>query len=94
MNCSLGVREKIRTALRLRLEMNIPYMSRWHEVYSAFACWLLNSFCKTQAMALGAQPQNVPETLRHISLMVDEIWHVAGDKATDVRCARSILFAC
>ena len=37
MNCSLGVREKIRTALRLRLEMNIPYMSRWHEVCSAFA---------------------------------------------------------
>ena len=36
------------------------------------------------AMALGAQPQNVPQTLKQIHAISDEVWFQAGDKAIDV----------
>eukprot|EP01112_Ceratiomyxa_fruticulosa_P009774 TRINITY_DN2563_c0_g1_i1.p1 TRINITY_DN2563_c0_g1~~TRINITY_DN2563_c0_g1_i1.p1 ORF type:complete len:309 (+),score=50.97 TRINITY_DN2563_c0_g1_i1:137-1063(+) len=36
-----------------------------------------------QAMALLAHPPNIPDSLHHLYLLVDEIWHHSGDKATD-----------
>lgn len=59
--------DKIRAALRLRLELEAPLMPQW-----------------PQAMALGAMPQNLPDTLRHIAELMDEIWHIAGDNSTDL----------
>ena len=38
----------------------------------------------SRAMALGAMPSNAPNTLHQIALMVDDIWHLAGDNSTDV----------
>jgi rpsU-divergently transcribed protein len=41
-----------------------------------------------QAMALGMQPGNVPNTLKQIHSISDEIWYQAGDKAVDVSSER------
>ena len=38
----------------------------------------------SHAMALGALPVNLPNTLKHIGELMDDIWHFAGDKSTDV----------
>jgi len=35
-------------------------------------------------MAIGALPQNLPNTLNQLAIRMDEIWHLAGDRATDV----------
>ena len=35
-------------------------------------------------MALGAQPQNVVNTMTAVHNISDEIWYQAGDKAVDV----------
>jgi ubiquinone biosynthesis protein COQ9 len=37
-----------------------------------------------QAMALGALPANLPNTLRAQAELVDEMWHLADDRSTDV----------
>ena len=37
-----------------------------------------------QAMGLMALPPNVPESLRNLGNLVDDIWYLAGDKSTDV----------
>ena len=37
-----------------------------------------------QAMALGALPQNVPSTVNNIARMIDDVWHFAGDRSTDM----------
>uniref|UniRef100_UPI00398F54A0 ubiquinone biosynthesis protein COQ9, mitochondrial n=1 Tax=Pristiophorus japonicus TaxID=55135 RepID=UPI00398F54A0 len=36
-----------------------------------------------QAMSILLLPQNIPECLRSLTSMVDEIWYYAGDKSTD-----------
>jgi rpsU-divergently transcribed protein len=38
----------------------------------------------SQAMALGALPQNVTSTLKNICDMSDDIWYIAGDESTDI----------
>jgi ubiquinone biosynthesis protein COQ9 len=63
----MTTKEKLRTAIKLRLEMLIPYMSRWPE-----------------AMALGSSPTSLPHTLQYLAQLFDDIWHIAGDRSTDV----------
>ncbi|ORY51807.1 ubiquinone biosynthesis protein COQ9 [Rhizoclosmatium globosum] len=36
------------------------------------------------ALALMAMPQNAPHSLHNLGLLVDEIWHVTGDRSTDM----------
>ncbi|POM59838.1 RpsU-divergently transcribed protein [Phytophthora palmivora] len=36
-----------------------------------------------QAMAIGALPQNAPNTAKRLAQISDEIWYFAGDKSTD-----------
>lgn len=38
----------------------------------------------SQAMGLGALPQNAPTTFNKLAKLSDEIWYFAGDKSTDV----------
>eukprot|EP01006_Ploeotia_vitrea_P041717 TRINITY_DN66564_c13_g5_i1.p1 TRINITY_DN66564_c13_g5~~TRINITY_DN66564_c13_g5_i1.p1 ORF type:complete len:339 (-),score=140.45 TRINITY_DN66564_c13_g5_i1:43-1059(-) len=59
--------DKLKTAIRIRLDMQSKYAHNWH-----------------QAMALGALPQNAGHTLHNIAEMVDEIWHVSGDRSADM----------
>jgi len=45
---------------------------------------LLLIIIQQQAIALGALPQNIPNTLKNIAALVDDIWYFAEDKSTDV----------
>lgn len=37
-----------------------------------------------QAMSILLLPQNIPDSLKHLSTMVDDIWYHAGDRSTDM----------
>ncbi|XP_043937216.1 ubiquinone biosynthesis protein COQ9, mitochondrial [Protopterus annectens] len=37
-----------------------------------------------QAMGILLLPQNIPESLKYLTSMVDDIWFYAGDKSTDI----------
>ncbi|XP_054862333.1 ubiquinone biosynthesis protein COQ9, mitochondrial isoform X2 [Amphiprion ocellaris] len=37
-----------------------------------------------QAMSILLLPHNIPDSLKHLSSMVDDIWYYAGDRSTDV----------
>ncbi|RXM31219.1 Ubiquinone biosynthesis protein COQ9, mitochondrial [Acipenser ruthenus] len=37
-----------------------------------------------QAMSILLLPHNIPESLKHLSTLVDDIWYYAGDRSTDV----------
>ncbi|XP_061361569.1 uncharacterized protein LOC133305377 [Gastrolobium bilobum] len=53
--------------IRIRLEMQAPYISTW-----------------PQALSIQAQPVNVPKSFKQRAMLVDEIWHAAGDNASDI----------
>jgi len=59
--------ERISKLVRIRLEMQAPFISKW-----------------PQALSIQAQPQNIPKSFKQRAMLVDEIWHAAGDTATDV----------
>ncbi|XP_077230864.1 ubiquinone biosynthesis COQ9-like protein [Tasmannia lanceolata] len=64
---NLGVSERITKLIRIRLEMQAPYISKW-----------------PQALSIQAQPMNVPTSFKQRAMLVDEIWHAAGDHASDI----------
>ncbi|PON54290.1 Ubiquinone biosynthesis protein COQ [Trema orientale] len=64
---SLIPSERISKLVRIRLEMQAPYVSKW-----------------PQALSIQAQPINVPTSFKQRAMLVDEIWHAAGDEASDV----------
>uniref|UniRef100_A0A673IS84 Ubiquinone biosynthesis protein n=1 Tax=Sinocyclocheilus rhinocerous TaxID=307959 RepID=A0A673IS84_9TELE len=37
-----------------------------------------------RAMSILLLPHNIPDSLKHLSTMVDDIWYYAGDRSTDV----------
>lgn len=37
-----------------------------------------------QAMSLLLLPHNIPDSLKHLSTLVDDIWYYAGDRSTDM----------
>ncbi|KAL1371737.1 hypothetical protein HN51_001967 [Arachis hypogaea] len=59
--------ECISKLIRIRLEMQAPYISTW-----------------PQALSIQAQPVNVPTSFKQRAMLVDEIWHAAGDTASDI----------
>ncbi|XP_034033036.1 ubiquinone biosynthesis protein COQ9, mitochondrial isoform X2 [Thalassophryne amazonica] len=38
----------------------------------------------SQAMSILLLPQNIPDSLKHLSNLVDDIWYYAGDRSTDI----------
>ena len=61
------LRERLKQAIQMRLEMIVPYKETW-----------------AKAIALQALPPNAPHCLWHGATLMDEIWHHAGDKSSDV----------
>ncbi|KAM7256783.1 hypothetical protein ACFE04_012524 [Oxalis oulophora] len=59
--------ERIAKLVRIRLEMQVPYISKW-----------------PQALSIQAHPTNVPTSFKQRAMLVDEIWHAAGDEASDM----------
>nr|XP_040018879.1 ubiquinone biosynthesis protein COQ9, mitochondrial [Gasterosteus aculeatus aculeatus] len=37
-----------------------------------------------QAMSILLLPHNIPESLKHLSTLVDDVWYYAGDRSTDM----------
>lgn len=59
--------ECISKLLKIRLEMQIPYIARW-----------------AQALSIQAMPNNIPTSFKQRAMLIDEIWHAAGDEASDI----------
>ncbi|XP_054476227.1 ubiquinone biosynthesis protein COQ9, mitochondrial [Anoplopoma fimbria] len=38
----------------------------------------------SQAMSILLLPHNIPDSLKHLSTLVDDIWYYAGDRSTDM----------
>ncbi|KAI5674228.1 hypothetical protein M9H77_14592 [Catharanthus roseus] len=58
---------RIAKLVRIRLEMQAPYISKW-----------------PQALSIQAQPANITTSFKQRAMLIDEIWHAAGDDSTDV----------
>ncbi|KAG8376236.1 hypothetical protein BUALT_Bualt09G0042100 [Buddleja alternifolia] len=58
--------QRVAKLVRIRLEMQAPYISKW-----------------PQALSIQAQPLNISTSFRQRAMLVDEIWHAAGDEAND-----------
>ncbi|KAL6519224.1 hypothetical protein OROGR_018544 [Orobanche gracilis] len=59
--------QQVAKLVRIRLEMQTPYIPKW-----------------PQALSIQVQPLNIPTSLKQRAMLVDEIWHAAGDVATDL----------
>lgn len=84
----------LRDAVETRLRMYAPYIESWPQVmwvgsqqtandkcfFSSIVCVCL---C-VQAMSILLLPHNIPDSLKHLSNLVDDIWYYAGDRSTDV----------
>ncbi|XP_072973578.1 uncharacterized protein [Typha angustifolia] len=64
---NLILSERLSNLIRMRLEMQTPYISKW-----------------PQALSIQAQPMNFPTSFKQRAILVDEIWHAAGDTGSDV----------
>ncbi|KAL4284718.1 hypothetical protein GQ457_16G002300 [Hibiscus cannabinus] len=59
--------QRIDRLVRIRLEMQAPYISKW-----------------PQALSIQAHPLNVSTSFKQRAMLVDEIWHAAGDASSDL----------
>nr|GMC76163.1 ubiquinone biosynthesis protein COQ9-B, mitochondrial [Ipomoea batatas]GME01835.1 ubiquinone biosynthesis protein COQ9-B, mitochondrial [Ipomoea batatas]GME10692.1 ubiquinone biosynthesis protein COQ9-B, mitochondrial [Ipomoea batatas] len=59
--------ERVAALVRIRLELQAPYISTW-----------------AQALSAQAQPANIPTSFKQRAMLVDEIWHAAGDDASNI----------
>lgn len=64
---NLILTERLSRLVRMRLEMQTPYISKW-----------------PQALSIQSQPANVSTSLKQRAILVDEIWHAAGDSGSDI----------
>uniref|UniRef100_A0A0D6R360 Ubiquinone biosynthesis protein n=1 Tax=Araucaria cunninghamii TaxID=56994 RepID=A0A0D6R360_ARACU len=64
---NMVLNDRIAKLIRIRLEMQAPYISKW-----------------PQALSVQAHPLNLPTSFKQRAILVDEIWHAAGDRSTDV----------
>eukprot|EP00252_Welwitschia_mirabilis_P014402 TRINITY_DN3164_c0_g1_i1.p1 TRINITY_DN3164_c0_g1~~TRINITY_DN3164_c0_g1_i1.p1 ORF type:complete len:295 (-),score=41.75 TRINITY_DN3164_c0_g1_i1:49-933(-) len=64
---NLVLRARLARIIRIRLEMQIPYISKW-----------------SQALSIQAYPMNLPTSFKQRAVLMDEIWHSAGDRSTDI----------
>ncbi|KAK1303032.1 hypothetical protein QJS10_CPB12g01817 [Acorus calamus] len=64
---NLVLSDRLAKLIRVRLEMQAPYISKW-----------------PQALSIQAQPMNIPTSFKQRAILVDEIWHAAGDEASDL----------
>ena len=67
--------------------INAYIMSSCQQISTTTVCFrskYCDMFFPSQAMALKAYPPVAPTALENLSLMVDDIWYMAGDKSTDI----------
>ena len=76
------MRDRIAKAVRMRLELNAPYMSGWAQALSLQVrhprVGLANSPSAEQAVCAQAHPSNAVVALQQRAALFDEIWHFMG----------------
>jgi ubiquinone biosynthesis protein COQ9 len=59
--------DRIASIVRMRLEMNVPVITKW-----------------ASALSIQANPLNAATALKQRAQLVDDIWHAAGDRSSDM----------
>lgn len=77
----MKISERVQQGIKIRLQCEIPYLSKWHQVIK----WVVEFFTN-KAMALGIYPTNFLTTAQKLMKISDDIWYIAGDRSTDVNC--------
>lgn len=80
-----GVAARVEALTWERLMGNKEILNRWQEVRYISNLWhTINTYTYVlQALAVMAQPSYVPESLKELAKLSDEIWFLSGDKAVD-----------
>lgn len=88
---SLIPSERISKLVRIRLEMQAPYIPTWPQALSIQVLsflfslsWLGTCRIVFTNFLLQALPTNVPMSFKQRAMLVDEIWHAAGDEGSDI----------
>lgn len=83
-NKPLGTAAKVKALTWERLMGNREIIHRWQEVFLPYPHSLKSMLTlHPQALALMAQPSNIPTSLSELAALSDEIWFLAGDNAVD-----------
>ncbi|KAL8641917.1 MAG: hypothetical protein Q9228_001336 [Teloschistes exilis] len=87
-----NVLDNVRVLTLRRLKASQPIIHRWQEGRSELTAWM------DQALALQAMPKHLPDSLRELTLLSDEIHFLAGDTSVDTswytkRAALSAIYA-
>jgi len=82
----MRTQHRIAAAVRMRLEMVQPHIVSWSQALSLQA---RSTMAALQWLGLSsqlaqAQPRNAAAALSQRAALVDEIWHAAGDKSSDL----------
>lgn len=81
------VLENVRALTLRRLRANEPIIHRWQEVGEpmpeAISYVVAQWLTVLKALAILAMPKHIPESLRELALLSDEIHFLAGDKSVD-----------
>lgn len=86
---------RVAKLVRIRLEMQAPYIAKWPRALSIQVCFLfplVRYLCFLDLQynlwvliyKLQAQPANIPTSFKQRAMLIDEIWHAAGDDSTDI----------
>ncbi|KAL3830052.1 hypothetical protein ACJIZ3_018854 [Penstemon smallii] len=59
--------QRVAELVRIRLDMQAPYISTW-----------------PRALSIQAHPLNISTSFKQRAMLVDEIWHAAGDETSDI----------
>lgn len=84
----LRMTQRVKEGLKLRLQMNGPYIGTPNVVVTAtslkqFVTLMLCADTWAQAISIRSQPRNVSVTLQQLAQITDDVWHAAGDQSTD-----------
>ena len=81
---------RVSKLVRIRLEMQAPYISKWPQALSIQVYYFLSHLfigfhyiLSLNFTRLQAQPSNISTSFKQRAMLVDEIWHAAGDEAAD-----------
>ena len=84
----LRMTQRVREGLKLRLQMNAPYIGTQSVAVNATNpnnCFthMLCADTWAQAISIRSQPRNISVTIEQLAQITDDVWHAAGDKSTD-----------
>jgi ubiquinone biosynthesis protein COQ9 len=77
-NSLLKLTEQSLNDLTLSEKLELALKLRLEEILPYASSW-------PQAMAMGATPPHLKDTIQRLNLYIDDVWHVCGDRTTDLQ---------